>query len=199
MNAYGGRAQDNWKLLTFAGSFGTIITLGLLLYEQRGIQYCIRLTTIGMSLESEIGVRGRFKRWPHSVRRFVNEPAASGFIYSSVIAAWVFVAITSTSDLAAVIAAVTVGLACFLATRGFYWWVTWGEEIARAGRPTRKVWSYRLYAKLVARRIIDPWQVSSEDWEWLGDRFGDRKLSPVTFDVLAENIKAGNLKNQTLV
>jgi hypothetical protein len=113
-------------LLTFAGTFGTIATVGLLFYEERGIQYCTRLTTVARELESKLGVHGRFASWPHSVRRFVNEPTASGLIYSSTVAAWVFVA-ASRMPIVALIAAAIVGLACFLATRAFYWWVTWGE------------------------------------------------------------------------
>jgi hypothetical protein len=183
----GGRARGKWELLTFGGSFGAIVTLGLLLYEQRGIQQCIRLTTIGSALESKLCVRGRFSRWPHSVRRFINEPTASGFIYSSVIASWVFIAITSESNPAAVAAAVTIWVICFLGTRGFYWWVTWGEEIARGKRPTYNVWSYRCFSQLVTRRIIVPWPVtpSEIDLKWLRNRFGDHKLSSVTFDFLA--------------
>jgi len=153
----GGTVQHDRELLTFAGSFGAIITLGLLFYEERGIQYCIRLTTVGMALESEIGVRGRFTHWPHSVGRLINEPVASGLIYSSVFASWIFVAITSTSNLAAGMIAAAVGLICLFATRGFYWWITWGEEIERGGHPTRDVWWYRRYEKLVTRRIINYW------------------------------------------
>ena len=192
-----GRAQDNWELLTFAGLFGAIVTLGLLLYEQRGIQQCIRLTTIGKALESKLRVHGRFSRWPHSLRRFINEPAASGFIYSSVIASWVFVAITTKSNPVAVAAAVTIWVICFLATRAFYWWVTWGEEIARGGRPTYQVWSYRCFAHLVTRRIIVPWPAtpSEIDPKWLNDRFGDHKLSSVTFDFLGRNLTPDRLSS----
>jgi hypothetical protein len=39
----GEAATDSRSLLTFSGSFGAVITLGLLFYELRGIQRCVRL------------------------------------------------------------------------------------------------------------------------------------------------------------
>jgi hypothetical protein len=146
--------SDNWKFLTFAGSFGTMVTIGLLLYEQRGIQYCIRLTTVAQQLESKLGVRGRFTSWPHSMRRLINEPTASGIIYSSVVAAWVFVAISKVA-LAGLFAALLSGSICFFATRAFYWWVTLGEEIARGEGPTQNIW-YRRFAGHIDRRVVKP-------------------------------------------
>jgi hypothetical protein len=80
-----------------AGMFGAIVTVGLLFYELKGIQRCIRLYKVGAELESRMDISGQFKRWPHSARRFINEPVAAAFIYSTVLAAWIFIAITSIS------------------------------------------------------------------------------------------------------
>jgi hypothetical protein len=191
----GAAVGSNWKFLTFAGTFGTIATVGLLFYEQRGIQYCTRLTTVAQELESKLGVRGRFTSWPHSLRRFVNEPTASGLIYSSMVAAWVFVAV-SRVPVAALVAAAISGLACFLATRAFYWWVTWDEEIARGERPTLNTWSYRRFARRINRRIVEPWPTTpgKDQAKWLGDRLGDHELSSVTRDFLAERLGEEKLR-----
>jgi hypothetical protein len=80
------------KYLLYVGIFGFLVTLGLYIYELRGIQRCIRFSTIGKDLEHKMNVQGQFRRWPHSVGRFINEPIAAGVIYAVVLAGWAFVA-----------------------------------------------------------------------------------------------------------
>jgi hypothetical protein len=59
-----GSDQAADSLQTIAATFGALFTLGLFVYEQRGIQYCIRLIRIGGQLEDAMGVPGRFHDWP---------------------------------------------------------------------------------------------------------------------------------------
>jgi hypothetical protein len=116
---------SNPGLFAIAGSFGAIVTVGLLCYEERGFQRCIRLVTVGQMLESRMKVEGRFKQWPHSWGRIVNEAFASGLIYSALFSAWVYVALMCSWPTAAIVAAVGALWGGFLVTRAFYWWVTW--------------------------------------------------------------------------
>jgi hypothetical protein len=74
------------------GLFGFAITLGLLLYELRGVQRCIRLINVAANLEKTMYVAGPFRLRVHSFRNLINEPVAAGIIYPSVLAAWIYVA-----------------------------------------------------------------------------------------------------------
>jgi hypothetical protein len=51
----------NEKLIVLLGIFGFVAGLGLLFYELRGVQRCIRLATVGAALEYQMGIEGRFK------------------------------------------------------------------------------------------------------------------------------------------
>ncbi len=108
------------KYLTVIGLFGFVITLGLLFYELRGVQRCLRLIAVGEELEKLMGVRGQFVRWPHSVGRFINEPIAAGIIYSMVLATWSYVAMISSWPAAAIWVAGIVFLIGFMSTWQFY-------------------------------------------------------------------------------
>jgi hypothetical protein len=116
------------ELLVPAGLFGLVVTVGLLFYELRGVQRCIRLHTVGWSLEGQMGVEGRFRRWPHSIGRFVNEPIATALIYPGVLAAWMFLAVFSLSVPFAIVAASVVLGVGFLGVRRFYRYITPSEE-----------------------------------------------------------------------
>jgi hypothetical protein len=108
------------KYLTVIGTFGFVVTLGLLFYEFRGIQRCIRLEAVGKELEGKMKVEGQFKRRSHSAGRFINEPMASGIIYSMVLAAWIYVAVISSWPSVAVLVAGAVFLIGFTSARLFY-------------------------------------------------------------------------------
>ncbi len=136
------------ELLVPAGVFGFVVTLGLLFYELRGIQRCIRLTTVGKAFEGRLGVEGWFRRWPHSVWRFINEPIAAALIYPSVLAAWMFLAVVPSSLSYAIVSASLVLCVGFVAVRIFYRYVTRREEwqriaddvwLTHAGQPEEKV------------------------------------------------------------
>jgi hypothetical protein len=123
----GGRAE----LLVPAGIFGFIVTVGLLLYELRGIQRCIRLASVGSVFESQMELKGRFTQWPHSLGRFINEPLAAAFIYSSVLAAWMFLTVVSASFPLAIVSAYIVLGISFGAIWSFYLFITRKEEAWR--------------------------------------------------------------------
>ena len=86
--------QDKIKLtpefLTATGLFGFFVTLGLFFYELYGIRKCTRLIMDGQRLEKALKIdEGQFKNRPGGALGFINEPAASGVIYSAVMAVWV--------------------------------------------------------------------------------------------------------------
>jgi hypothetical protein len=111
-------------LVTLLGIFGFIAGIGLLFYELRGIQRCIRLATVGAALESQMMIEGRFRRWPHSVGRFINEPIAAAFIYSGVLASWIFLSTFQASVVVAIISSTSIFFIGFLAVWRFYWYIT---------------------------------------------------------------------------
>lgn len=136
----GGQAE----LLIPAGIFGFVVTVGLVFYELRGIQRCIRLANVGDALESRMKLEGRFRQWPLSVRRFINEPIADAFIYSGVLSAWTFLAILPASFLVAIALAGGVLGVSFAAIWRFYLDIRQREEAWKekhgdlwlAGRPS---------------------------------------------------------------
>ena len=82
------------SLLQAVGPFGFLITLGLFSYEIYGIKKCGALIKAGQQMEHELNIEnGQFIKRPHNVARHVNEPFASGIIYSTVLAAWAFFAL----------------------------------------------------------------------------------------------------------
>lgn len=108
------------KYLPVIGIFGFFVTLGLLFYEMRGFQRCIRLITVGKELEKLMHVEGLFIRRPQSVGRFINEPIAAGIIYSTVLAAWVYVALISSWPSGAVWIVAAIYLISFISVWCFY-------------------------------------------------------------------------------
>ena len=85
-------SEDTQKYLLAVGLFGFAITLGLLFYELRGVQRCVRLINVAASLEKVMHVAGPFRLRVHSFRNVINEPVAAGIIYPSVLTAWIYVA-----------------------------------------------------------------------------------------------------------
>lgn len=102
------------------GVFGFVVTIGLLFYELRGVQRCIRLAKLGKQIEEKHGVTGQFSGWPHSVFRFINEPIAAGLIYSMVLAAWIYVGLIP-SEMQWI--SILVFILFFLGVWGFYLYV----------------------------------------------------------------------------
>jgi hypothetical protein len=107
-----GRAEEIRKeFFGPVGSFGILVTLGLLAYELFGIKKCHALIETGKVLEQEMGLpvggkgkpAGQFIQRPNNLLRVVNEPFAAALIYPAVLAAWTYLALlydnpSSTAD-----------------------------------------------------------------------------------------------------
>src|SRR5437868_7384549 len=66
----------NWSWV--AGVFGFAITLGLFLYELRGLQRAGALEEVGRDLELQLGLLGQFRDQPEaSLRGFVDARGAA--------------------------------------------------------------------------------------------------------------------------
>jgi hypothetical protein len=77
------------------GIFGAAVTLGLFIYELRGIQRCKALIGEGKSLETEMGiVGGQFISSPKGkLRGLISAETAGWIVYLTVLAAWCYLAI----------------------------------------------------------------------------------------------------------
>ena len=75
-----------------AGLFGFMVTLGLFLYELRGLQRAAALEQVGRELETEIGLRnGQFQEQPAArLGGFVDPKGAAWVIYPTVEASWLY-------------------------------------------------------------------------------------------------------------
>jgi hypothetical protein len=86
------------SVLVFAGVFGALVTVGLFLYEVRGIRHCTFLIHQGAKLECELKLQGmgQFAHWDPDIRlrpmKVADFPRAAQVIYPTVFAAWVYVA-----------------------------------------------------------------------------------------------------------
>lgn len=92
--------KDTWQAnehFFAVGIFGALITVGLFLYELRGIQRCNALSNCGKSLEQELlgekAHTGTFVGEPPAAFRVVGNTWAALVIYSTVIGAWTYVAL----------------------------------------------------------------------------------------------------------
>jgi hypothetical protein len=84
------------KLLLAVGLFGFIVTLGLFMYELRGIEDCTALRRHGIAIEEALGVHedtGQFRYWPGGKGNLVDEVGAAWIVYVAVLATWIFVAL----------------------------------------------------------------------------------------------------------
>ena len=81
-------------LLAPIGAFGFLVTLGLFFFEIHGIRKCHSLINNGKRLECKLNVTdgGQFCERPIAI---VNEPFAAGFIYPTVGATWLYVALNT--------------------------------------------------------------------------------------------------------
>jgi hypothetical protein len=79
-----------------AGIFGALTTLGLFIYELRGIQTCHALLESGKKLELELLGKvsdfGPFTLKPSDLWGVIGTAGAALVIYPTVIGAWVFIA-----------------------------------------------------------------------------------------------------------
>jgi hypothetical protein len=79
-----------------AGLFGALLTIGLFIFEYRGIRFCRGLASTGIKLEKSLGLESaRFKDKPDDENKWPGGHMvewAGRVIYGSVLAAWLFVA-----------------------------------------------------------------------------------------------------------
>jgi len=99
---YAEEKNDSVHFLTdhhFAiGIFGFIVTLGLLVYELKGIEKCTQFIMLGKWIEDQMEdntVNGVIKKGYFTEllkgNKYINEPVASAIIYSIVLALWSYV------------------------------------------------------------------------------------------------------------
>ncbi|MEZ4773646.1 MAG: hypothetical protein R3D00_10735 [Bacteroidia bacterium] len=110
------------------GVFGLLVTLGLALFEMKGIQKCTALIRAGQQMEATLGVTGMFTaiKDSHWTRFVVTEPVASAMIYATVAAVWAYVASQSS-----VWCAVVWGLVVLVPM-----YVYWQGPVSRPDKPT---------------------------------------------------------------
>ncbi|MFL5381664.1 MAG: hypothetical protein ACJ8GN_04000 [Longimicrobiaceae bacterium] len=96
---FAGNNSSALQLVGFGSFFAAAFTLGLFLFEIRGILRCHHLIERGEELERELKVRGQFFvcKQQHgrdsSVERIFNAKVAASAIYSLVFSAWLFMAL----------------------------------------------------------------------------------------------------------
>lgn len=93
----GGPQDDVSKsLLGPIGVFGLVVTVGLFVYELRGIQRCHRLEKQAEALEEALNLTqdqgGVLHQPPRSLGDMFGPPAASLIVYLAVIFAWIYLA-----------------------------------------------------------------------------------------------------------
>jgi hypothetical protein len=76
------------------GLFGFLITLGLFIYELRGIQHCKRLQQLASRLEEQLHLReAQFIRRPKArLGGFLGAEGAAYIIYPTMLIAWALIA-----------------------------------------------------------------------------------------------------------
>ena len=75
------------------GVFGAIVTIGLFLYELRGIGHCSVLMRRGAEIEQRLGLPGgMWQRRLSEGGRVITTTTASRIVYLTVIAGWFYVA-----------------------------------------------------------------------------------------------------------
>jgi hypothetical protein len=130
------------EILPVVGAFGFFITLGLFLFELYGIKKCDCLIKTGIKLEEQLGLEyGQFIRRPRGIFGLINEPFAAALIYSTVLAAWVYIALIPLDcDTIKIIAAV------FVLIIGFFWVLFYNKSLVDAECPP--------YGKSETNRIL---------------------------------------------
>jgi hypothetical protein len=93
------------------GIFGIFVTLGLLVYELKGIEKCTQFIKLGEWIEGQMEdnlVNGKIRVGYFTEllkgNSVINEPVASAFIYSIVLALWTYVSCLKIYPLSYIIA-----------------------------------------------------------------------------------------------
>jgi hypothetical protein len=113
-----------------AGLFGFTITLGLFLYELRGLQRSGALEATGRKLEAALGlIDGQFTTQPTArLHGFIDAQASAWLIYSAVLAGWAYLAALQRlgvflATVVGVVVAIAVGI-----------WLAWRLKTIEARR-----------------------------------------------------------------
>lgn len=117
------------------GLFGFFIALGLFIFEIYGIRRCTHLIILGQHLERQMKVQGQFLSRPNGIEgfnssefaKFVSEPMASGVIYPSVCAAWLYLGLKSLNPIVAAVISTLFALLGFYFTMRYNCWLG-GED-----------------------------------------------------------------------
>ena len=110
--------KTNLVYLGPIGLFGSVVTLGLFLYELSCLQKCQYLIALGEEIECQQKTKGQFTLRIKSFKTF-----AACVIYSAVLAAWIFVALVPTQ-----IPGWVATLVFFISFVGFYISITMLEK-----------------------------------------------------------------------
>jgi hypothetical protein len=86
-----GKVPIDVPFLVPAGLFGVAVTVGLYLYEKRGMEECLLLRRRGATLECRLGLSRDVARFRNNPVGFVSPQGAGPIVYFVVIAAWLFV------------------------------------------------------------------------------------------------------------
>jgi streptothricin hydrolase len=91
-----GQLDPTWVAI---GVFGCLVTMGLLAYELQGIKRCWLLMQAGQRFEETFRLEGPFAaiQSPY-VADVIGAPLAACIIYSTVLAAWAYVALISVDE-----------------------------------------------------------------------------------------------------
>jgi hypothetical protein len=108
------------------GLFGFIVTIGLLIYELKGIEKCTQFIKLGKWIEAQMdgnvsygdARKGYFTELLTG-NEYVNEPVASAIVYSIVLALWSYVFLLGTSPYCLILIPIIYTIAFKLIIR--YW------------------------------------------------------------------------------
>lgn len=110
------------------GLFGLFVSLGLLIFELKGIEKCTQFIALGIWLENRMkSINTDDKEEKKGIfinlskgDNFINEPVAAAFIYSVVLALWTYVATLKMEKSCLYLFPIVVFLISFLFVI-FYW------------------------------------------------------------------------------
>jgi hypothetical protein len=120
-------------------AFGLLITLGLFSFELYGIRKCAELIRTGKKLEFAQRLQGQFVSRPHGIFNVVNEPFASGVVYSAVLASWTmlwFVRVSQVNNQLEIqrLSPIAWAIAGAVFVSGFFLTVAWDTYLKRSHR-----------------------------------------------------------------
>jgi hypothetical protein len=84
--------QKDTRHVGAIGLFGFAVTLGLFLYELRGMDECLLLRERGTSIEIRMNISPNHARFLGNPAFFVGPQGAGWLIYTAVLTAWLYVA-----------------------------------------------------------------------------------------------------------